>query len=127
MSTITTPPESWLILIVEDDPIIGMMLQDMLEEIGCRHVGPAGSVAAALALLEATPDVDGALLDCNLAGEKVWPVADRLLARRLPFVFSTGYGEAGVAARFAGAPVLAKPYSVSALERALLPQLRGSA
>ena len=119
--------DRWLILIVEDDPIIGMMLQDMLEQLDCRHVGPAGSVAAALAVLEATPVLDGALLDCNLGGEKVWPVADRLTARQVPFVFSTGYGEAGIAGRFVGAPVLAKPYSVTALGRALLPQLRRTA
>lgn len=114
---------SWRILVVEDDPIIGMMLHDMLRELRCEPVGPAGSVVAALKLIAATRALDGAVLDCNLGGEKVWPVADALVERDVPFVFSTGYGTAGVEARFSQWPVLAKPYHVRALQRALIPQL----
>ena len=73
--------------------------------------------------MAATHLLNGAVLDCNLGGEKVWPVADALVERKVPFVFSTGYGAAGVDPRFAGRPVLAKPYSVRNLERALIPQL----
>ena len=105
------------------DPIIGMMLQDMLRELQCMPIGPAGSVAAALRLLDEASMLDGAVLDCNLGGEKVWPVADRLVARRIPFVFSTGYGQAGVDMRFAGVPVLNKPFPVRSLRNALLPLL----
>jgi CheY-like chemotaxis protein len=92
-----TPQPLWRILIVEDDPVINVMLQDMLVKLRCMAVGPAGSVAAALSLIETTPLLDGAVLDCNLGGDKVWPVADRLVERRVPFVFSTGYGQAGIA------------------------------
>lgn len=119
-------PLPWRVLIVEDDPIIAMLLQDMVEQLGCTVVGPAGSVTAAMRLLEDVP-ITGALLDCNLGGEKVWPVADRLTERHLPFVFSTGYGEAGVERRFAGVPVLAKPYDVKRLREVLMPLLNAAA
>jgi CheY-like chemotaxis protein len=114
----------WLVLIVEDDPIIGMMLQDMLQQLGCRSIGPVGSVAAALKLLNSTPSIDAALLDCNLGREMVWPVADRLRSDNIPFVFSTGYGQAGVDPRFVGTPVLNKPFPISMLQRALMPLLK---
>lgn len=117
--TMPTTSTRWLIMVVEDDPIIGMMLGDMLQQLDCRQVGPAGSVAAALSLLDATPTLDAALLDCNLGGEKVWPVADRLVARNVPFIFCTGYGQAGVDARFEGIPVLNKPFPMRALQREL--------
>lgn len=110
----------WRVLIVEDDPLIGMMLQDMLGELGCDPIGPAGSVAVALALLERSRQLDAAVLDCNLRGEKVWPVADELAARRIPFLLSTGYGMAGVEARFSARPILAKPFNLRRLAEALL-------
>ena len=71
------------------------MMQDMLEELGFAVLGPAGSVAAALMLLEGTRPT-AAVLDCNLGHEKVWPVAEWLQRERVPFVFSTGYGAPGV-------------------------------
>ena len=111
------------ILVVEDDPVIGMMLQDMLQQLDFHPVGPAGSVAAALKLLVETPKVHAALLDCNLGRESVWPVADQLRRQDIPFVFSTGYGAAGVEPRFADAPVLSKPFPIASLERALMPLL----
>lgn len=114
----------WLVLIVEDDPIVGMMLQDMVQQLGCRSIGPAGSVAAALKLLNGTPSMDAAVLDCNLGCEMVWPVADRLRSHNIPFVFSTGYGEAGVDPRFVGAPVLNKPFAIRMLQRVLMPLLK---
>lgn len=114
----------WLILIVEDDPLIGMMLQDMLLDLECASIGPAGSVTAALKVIAETRHLDGALLDCNLGGDKVWPVADELVARNIPFVFSTGYGVAGVERRFALRPVLAKPFNLDKLRTVLMPQLK---
>jgi CheY-like chemotaxis protein len=112
------------ILIVEDEALVAIMVQDMLEELGFTVVGPAGTVESALALLAATP-LDGAVLDCNLGNEKVWPVADVLRDRQVPFVFSTGYGVNGIDARFQGVPVLAKPYDTQNLRvvlKRLLPQ-----
>src|SRR5262245_6063934 len=94
-----------LILIVEDDPIVAMMLEDMLQMLDLRTVGPAGSVNVAFKLIDATPALDGAVLDCNLGREKVWPVAQRLAQLNVPFLFSTGYGESGIIATFYGRPV----------------------
>jgi CheY-like chemotaxis protein len=113
----------WSVLIVEDDPLIGMMLQDMLGELSCDAIGPAVSVAGALTLIKRSGRLDVAVLDCNLCGEKVWPVADELAARRIPFLFSTDNGAAGVEPRFSARPVLAKPFNVRRLAQALLPQL----
>jgi len=84
-----------------------------------RLIGPAGSVAVALAIIDRDHPLDAAVLDCNLRGEKVWPVADELSARKIPFLFSTGYGAAGVEPRFSTRPVLAKPYNAQRLAHAL--------
>jgi DNA-binding response OmpR family regulator len=80
----STPPHRWRVLIVEDDPLIGMLLSDMLQELGCEPEGPVGNVAAALKLLASKP-FDGATVDCNLGNEISWPLAEALVARNLPF------------------------------------------
>jgi len=98
------------------------MLGDMLHELGCATVGPARSASAALTLVASQP-LDGAVLDWNLGKEDSSAIADELLRRSTPFVFSTGYGTTGVAARFRGIPVLAKPYALSSLNEALMPLL----
>ena len=61
------------------------------------------------------------MLDCSLGREMVWPVADRLRSRNIPFVFSTGYGPAGVDPRFEGTPILNKPFPIRMLQQALVP------
>jgi CheY-like chemotaxis protein len=106
------------ILVVEDEALVAIMVQDMLEELGFAVLGPAASVASALALLDGAAPA-AAVLDCNLGSEKVWPVAERLSRDRVPFVFSTGYGAGGIDARFIAAPVLAKPYDADSLRAAL--------
>jgi DNA-binding response OmpR family regulator len=117
------PHKPWRVLLVEDDPIIAIMLGDMLHELGCSVIGPAGSAAAALTLI-ASERIDGAVLDWNLGREDSSLVAEELLRRATPFVFSTGYGREGVAGRFGGIPVLAKPYALDSLNAALMPLLR---
>ena len=112
----TQAPHS--ILIVEDDPIIAMMLEDAVRGLGLDPIGPISSVAGALDLLSGH-DVSAAVLDCNLGGEYVWPVADRLAAIHVPFLFSTGYGRRGIPERFEERSVLSKPFSMTALTRAL--------
>jgi CheY-like chemotaxis protein len=106
------------ILVVEDETLVAIMVQDMLEELGFAVLGPAGSVAAAFTLLDGAAPA-AAVLDCNLGQEKVWPIAERLQHERVPFVFSTGYGAAGIDPRFTSAPVLAKPYDRASLRTAL--------
>ena len=109
------------VLVVEDEELIGLMLVDVLEELGAAVAGPAGSVAEALQLVEQeTPT--GALLDLSLRGETVYPVADRLLLLGVPYIFITGYGQGHLVARHGHAPVLSKPFGaeqfVAALARA---------
>ncbi len=118
---LTGPLTGLRLLIVEDEALVAMMLEDMLESLGCVVVQVAGSVTQGLALAgDDTIDLDAAVLDVNLGGEKVYPVAEMLTAHGVPFIFSTGYGLAGIAPGFAGVPALAKPFPAQALEAALL-------
>jgi CheY-like chemotaxis protein len=105
------------ILIVEDEAIVADMLQMMLEELDMLIVGPAGTVAQALDLAEREP-LDAAILDVNLRGEKIDPVADALRGRKIPLLFATGYGQ-GAADAAQGAPILTKPYTQERLTAAL--------
>jgi CheY-like chemotaxis protein len=106
------------LLLVEDEAMVAMMLEDMLGDFGCAVVGPAASVAAALELA-GREAIDGAILDVNVGGEPIYPVAEALAARGVPFVFTTGYGAADIDRRFAGAPAVQKPFSAGALRDAL--------
>ena len=101
--------------------MIAMLVEDMLTDLGCVVVGIAGTVAKGLAMVGSSDmALDGAVLDVNLGGEKVFPVAEALAARGVPFIFATGYGVAGVAAQYADTPVLAKPFQSQMLEQALM-------
>jgi CheY-like chemotaxis protein len=100
------------LLVVEDEALVAMMIQDYLADLGCVVVGVAASVAKGLAAIEDKASIlDGAVLDVNLGGEKVYPVAERLVERGIPFIFSTGYGLAGIAPDFARIPTLSKPFA----------------
>lgn len=103
------PVEAPRVLIVEDEPLISMLVQEWIEELSCTVIGPAASVSGALELI-AGATLDGAVLDVSLGKEKSFPIADELGKRGVPFVFATGYGGDGLEARFAGAQVLAKPF-----------------
>ncbi|HEY2658382.1 MAG TPA: response regulator [Caulobacteraceae bacterium] len=99
------------LLVVEDEALIALTLEDMLFNLGCTVVGVAGTAARAMALAaDRSLPIDGAILDVNLGGETVYPAAQRLMCRGVPFVFCTGYGKAGIAAEFAHVPTLDKPY-----------------
>ncbi len=106
------------VLAVEDESLVAMFLEDSLQELGCDVIGPAARVEEALELLE-RHEVNAAVLDINVAGEQVFPVADRLVALGVPFVFATGYGAAGLAEAHQSRQVLPKPYSAAALRKAL--------
>ncbi len=107
------------ILIVEDEPLIAMMLEDFLESLGHTVVGTCDSVAAALAHVE-KGGFDVAIIDVQLKdGEQVWPVADHLAAVGTPFVLATGGHVEAPPKQHAAAPVLAKPYTIDAIEPAL--------
>lgn len=107
------------VLLVEDEMIVAMMLEETLLDEGYAVVGPAGRLDRAMALAREA-DIDAALLDVNLHGEAVWPVARVLAGRGIAFAFLTGYGNEGVAAELAGWDVLTKPFQA----RAMLDMLR---
>lgn len=106
------------VLAVEDEGIVAMLLEDLLTDLGCRIVGPAARIEEALDLLEHQP-VGAAVLDINIAGRLVFPVADELLKRNIPFIFATGYGAAGLIEPHCHRTVLQKPYGLESLQRAL--------
>jgi len=107
------------ILIVEDEYIVALDLAQSLEQIGAAVIGPVGSVGRALALLSEGTTFDMAVLDINLGSEKVFPVADALWARGLPFVFATGYDTASMPSTYRGVPRFEKPVDIHALARGL--------
>lgn len=108
--------ESIKLMVVEDDFIIAFDLCDSMERLGANVVGPASSVATALAMIEENPP-EVALLDIDLGKEKVWPVADVLVERRIPFVFVSGQVclKSAVPDRFDAALRICKPADLSAL------------
>jgi CheY-like chemotaxis protein len=108
------------ILLVEDEAIVAAMLEDMLAEFGCILAGAAATVSEALVAVQAATDIDAAILDVNLGGEKVFPVADILVSRGVPIVFSTAYDPAGLPERYPQARIIQKPYSPEALAELLI-------
>jgi CheY-like chemotaxis protein len=107
------------VLLVEDEYFIADDLQRLFEEAGAEVVGPVSSVDKALDLIAATPDLDGAVLDINLREVMVYPVADALQARGVPFVFATGYEKAIIPARFAEVRHCEKPVEPAQVVQAL--------
>ena len=117
------------ILLVEDEVLIAEMVVDMLEGLGATVIGPATALETGLTLA-ASEDFDAAVLDVNLRGKRIDPIADVLIARGVPVVFATGYGKAAGTAR-GDAEAIDKPYTqdrlASALWRAMTaPQAAGS-
>jgi CheY-like chemotaxis protein len=112
------------ILIVEDEPLIAMMLEDFLDSLGHTVAATCDTVADALARV-AQGGFDIAIIDVNLNGERVWPVADRLAAQGVPYILATGGHIEPPPAQHAGAPILSKPFTLDAIEPALAEACRG--
>ena len=111
------------VLVVEDEALVAMLLETILEDMGCVAVGPAATVDEGLRMA-ADEAVDAALLDVNVAGRQVFPVAHALKDRGVPFVFSTGYGEGGLPDEWRGQPTLQKPFTEAAVRDALMSAMR---
>lgn len=106
------------VLIVEDETMVAFLIEDMLHDLGCARPRHVSSVQEALDALAADrPDV--AVLDVNLGGEKVYPVAERLEAAGVPFLFATGYGTSGMPVHWTQWPVIQKPFRLQTLATAL--------
>jgi DNA-binding response OmpR family regulator len=97
------------VLVVEDEPLVAMALEHMLADSGFTVIGPASNLKQGLRLID-EETVDGAVLDVNLRGEMVFPLADALAGQAVPFVYVTGYGKLLRDCNH-GRPVLQKPYS----------------
>ncbi|MGE4061923.1 MAG: response regulator [Rhodospirillaceae bacterium] len=108
------------ILIVEDDALVALNLQDFVEGLGCTVVGPVDRLSRALATLDTT-HIDGAMLDINLHGEMVYPLAERLAEREIPMLFCSGYAfTSAVPPKFARYPQVAKPMVEHTLRTAMV-------
>ncbi len=118
LSETVSPPTGMNVLVVEDEMLIAMLLEDMLTDMGHVVVGPANDVEAALAHLK-EGGIDAAILDVNLGKTPSWPVAAALQEQGVPFAIATGYGEAGVDARYADTQTLQKPFKLDALAELL--------
>ena len=106
------------VLVVEDEVLIGMVLEDILDMIGCTLTGSAASMDEAWRLTE-THEFDVAVLDVNVGADLVFPLADAIRARGVPVIFATGSLPDSLPERFADCPVLEKPYVYAGVETAL--------
>jgi CheY-like chemotaxis protein len=97
------------VLLVEDESMVALLLEDMLAELGHEVVGPVARLDKALEMAQ-RQKLDAALLDVNLNGEEIYPVAEVLAAREIPFVFITGYGRNVLGAPYRDRPTLQKPF-----------------
>jgi CheY-like chemotaxis protein len=108
------------ILIVEDEYLVAMSLAEALQDAGSIVLGPVPSVDKAITKIESEPHIDGAVVDVNLGGVLAYPVADLLIARKIPFVFTSGYEDNLLRDRYSQVKNCAKPYLFAAMEEALL-------
>ncbi len=106
------------VLVVEDEYLIRMLLEDMLAELGYVVAAAVDTITEASAFAT-DGEFDVAILDVNLDGEEIFPVADILAKRGLPFVFVSGYGEQSLLERFRGRPSLQKPFQSEQIKTTL--------
>jgi DNA-binding response OmpR family regulator len=115
----TPPLQDLRVLVVEDESLVAMLIEEYLHDFGCAPARTVSRVGKGLKLVKCT-ELDAAVLDVNVAGESVAPIAEALEERGVPFIFASGYGAGGVDARWAGRPVLQKPFSAKELHAALV-------
>jgi CheY-like chemotaxis protein len=110
----TAALEGLRVLVVEDEFLVATLIEDMLKSVGCVVSGPIPRLVEALDAVD-RGTFDAAVLDVNLAGDRIDPVADVLSRRNVPFVFVTGYGTGGLPAMYADRPRLSKPFKMADL------------
>ncbi len=106
------------VLVVEDEMAIALLMQSMLVGFGCTVLGPVARLDKAIEVAQHEA-IDVAILDVNINGREVYPVAATLSARGIPFIFATGYGKAGLRAPYRDCPTLQKPYREDDLRAAV--------
>jgi len=114
----SSPLPGTRVFVVEDEALVLMTLEDMLGELGCAVAASATRIDAALPAA-GSASFDVALLDVNVAGRRIDPVAELIAARGIPMVFLTGYDRPSLPARFQDCGLLQKPYLLADLETAL--------
>ena len=123
--TATRPPGGSVFL-VEDEVMIRMMVAEMLEELGYGVAAEAGEIGEAMRLGQST-EFDLAILDVNVNGKVISPVADLITARNRPFIFATGYGSSGLPPEYRDRPALQKPFQIETLARMIDTTLKSTA
>jgi two-component sensor histidine kinase/CheY-like chemotaxis protein len=112
------------VLLVEDEILVAMMMKDILTELGFSVIGPFSRLAEAM-VAAVHDNIDAGIIDVNLGGEFVYPVADVLAARNIPFVFITGYGVESIDSRFDYVPIVKKPVQRQVLQKIFVPAENG--
>src|SRR6516225_4312215 len=118
-------PQGGSVFLVEDEVMIRMMVADMLEELGYSIAAEVGDISEAIRLAQST-DFDLAILDVNVNGKVISPVADLIRARNRPFIFATGYGSSGLPEEYRDRPALQKPFQLETLGKVIETTLRGA-
>src|SRR5712671_7332756 len=118
-------PAGCSVFLVEDEVMIRMMVADMLEELGHSVAAEAGEINEAIRLAQST-DFDLAILDVNVNGRVISPVAELIKARKRPFIFATGYGSSGLPEEYRDRPALQKPFQIETLARMIDTTLRSA-
>ena len=119
--TASTP--NGAVFLVEDEVMIRMMVADMLEELGYTVSAEAGEIGEAIRLAQ-TSYFDVAILDVNVNGKVISPVADVIKARNRPFIFATGYGSSGLPEEYRDRPALQKPFQMETLAKMISSTLK---
>ena len=114
------------VFLVEDEVMIRMMVADMLEELGYTVAAEAGEINEAIRLAQ-TIYYDLAILDVNVNGKVITPVAELINARHRPFIFATGYGSSGLPEEYRDRPALQKPFQLETLSKVIDSTLKGAA
>ena len=115
---VATQSSGGSVFLVEDEVMIRMMVADMLGELGYRIAAEAGEINEAIKLAQSI-EFDLAILDVNVNGKVISPVADLIAARNRPFIFATGYGSSGLPVEYRDRPALQKPFQIETLGRAI--------
>jgi CheY-like chemotaxis protein len=114
------------VLVVEDEYLLAGDFSEALASAGAEVLGPVASIEDAIAIIASEVRIDAAVLDVNLRGELVFPVADALVERDIPFAFATGYDQWALPERFLTRPRVEKPFKAQKIASVLSPLLTAS-
>ena len=123
--TSTRPLTGRRVLVIEDEYFLADDIARALRELGARVVGPVGELEEAMSLVDGDASIDGAVVDVNLRSDMVFPLARTLRARKVPFVFTTGYDRESIEAEFGDVRLWEKPLDIPAMARELAGMITG--